>query len=76
VRLIKEIAMKFDGQPGKLVLISHQLELPPGLSRMTVKFQLKLPDNQVLEEVIQNEAKLWSLKTTAEFAVIGKRWID
>ncbi|MCW8957115.1 MAG: AAA family ATPase [Gammaproteobacteria bacterium] len=59
IRLIKEIAMKFDGQPGKLVLISHQLELPPGLSRMTVKFQLKLPNNQVLETLIQQEAALW-----------------
>lgn len=59
VRLIKEIAMTFDGNAGKLVLISHQLELPAGLSRMTASFQLKLPDNQVLENLIQDEASLW-----------------
>ncbi|MFW2373275.1 MAG: AAA family ATPase [Gammaproteobacteria bacterium] len=59
VRLVKEIAMKFDGDAGKLVLISHQLELPPGLSRMAVSFQLKLPDHQLLEKLIQDEASLW-----------------
>lgn len=65
VRLIKEIAMKFDGDTGKLVLISHQLELPSGLSPMTASFQLKLPDNQLLEKLIHNEASLWQQQNNA-----------
>jgi len=58
-RLLKEIAMTFDGNKGKIILISHQLELPDGLSRLSANFHLRLPDNKTLNQLIQDQAHLW-----------------
>jgi SpoVK/Ycf46/Vps4 family AAA+-type ATPase len=63
IRLVKEIAMMFDGNAGKLILVSHQSLLPDGLTRLSVKFQLKLPNNDELEELIKAEAHSWQLKS-------------
>lgn len=62
IRLVKEIAMMFDGNAGKLILISHQSQLPDGLSRLSVKFQLRLPSTEELEALIKTEAQSWMLK--------------
>ena len=58
-RLIKEIAMTFDGDKGKLIFISHQLDLPSHLSRLSVNFHLRLPNADELENVIHQQAKSW-----------------
>ena len=58
-RLLKEIAMSFDGDAGKLILISHQLKLPESLRRLSVNFQLCLPDTSALEKLIKQEAQSW-----------------
>jgi SpoVK/Ycf46/Vps4 family AAA+-type ATPase len=58
-RLLKEIAMTFDGNKGKIILISHQLELPDGLSRLSAHFHLRLPDNKILNQLIKDQAQLW-----------------
>lgn len=58
-RLLKEIAMSFDGGKGKLVLMSPQLDLSGDLERMSARFQLRLPDANELEQLIKNEARLW-----------------
>ncbi len=59
VRLLKEIAMMFDGQPGKLIFLSHQLSLPGNLRALSSKFSLRLPTAPVLEKLIRDEAKQW-----------------
>ena len=64
-RLIKEIAMNFESSRGKLVLISPQLELPMGLSKLAVNFQLRLPSVNDLEKLIHEEAVLWAKETAS-----------
>lgn len=59
VRLIKEIAMKFDGNKGKLIFISHKLSLPDNLKPLSASFSLKLPNNDTLQQMIRAEAQLW-----------------
>lgn len=59
IRLLKEIAMTFDGDKGKIILLSHQLNLPANLQSMSCKFTLNLPSAQVLEKMIRNEAQNW-----------------
>ena len=59
IRLLKEIAMMFDGDKGKLILLSHHLDLPDSLNRLSVKFQLRLPSPSELEELIKTEARNW-----------------
>jgi len=65
-RLLKEIAMFFDGNKGKLILISHKLKLPESLSRLSVNFQLSLPDTATLEKLIKQEAKTWQQQNNSK----------
>ncbi len=60
VRLIKEVAMMFDGNKGKLILLSHELELPPGLQSLSASFSLQLPSPKTLEKMIRDEAQQWT----------------
>jgi len=59
IRLLKEIAMTFDGDKGKIILLSHQLDLPDNLQSMSCNFTLNLPSAQVLEKMIRDEAQKW-----------------
>jgi len=59
IRLLKEIAMTFDGEKGKIILLSHQLNLPDNLQSMSCNFSLNLPSAKVLEKIIRDEAHKW-----------------
>jgi len=59
IRLIKEIAMKFDNDKGKLIFISHNLSLPDNLKPLSASFSLNLPDNNTLQQIIREEAQQW-----------------
>lgn len=59
IRLIKEIAMTFDGNKGKLVFISHNLRIPENLKPLSASFTLKLPDSPTLKQMILDEAQQW-----------------
>lgn len=60
VRLLKEIAMAHATLGHTLVLVSHELELPPELAGFSARFSLSLPDSQRLEAIIREEAGHWS----------------
>ncbi|HEY3700082.1 MAG TPA: AAA family ATPase [Spongiibacteraceae bacterium] len=60
VRLLKDIAMAYDRLGHVLVLISHELELPPELRRYSAKFELALPNDTQLLSIIREEANAWS----------------
>ncbi|MCW9047916.1 MAG: AAA family ATPase [Gammaproteobacteria bacterium] len=59
IRLLKEIAMIFDGNKGKIILLSHLLNLPDNLQSMSCNFSLNLPSAKVLEKMIRDEAHKW-----------------
>ena len=65
VRLAKEVAMQFENSGSKLILLSHQLDVPSNLSRLSVSFQLRLPSRDQLEEIIQEEAKQWQIQSNS-----------
>lgn len=56
VRLLKELAMRFDGKPSKLILISHQLDIPAEIRKLSVDFELRLPGDDELKKLIREEA--------------------
>jgi SpoVK/Ycf46/Vps4 family AAA+-type ATPase len=64
IRLLKEIAMLFDGNKGKLILLSHQIELPGNLQAFSSRFSLDLPSTEVLEKMIRDEAKAWQISAS------------
>ena len=67
-RYIKEIAMRFEGSRNKLVFISHRIDMPAGLSRRVARFELRLPDDAALEQVIRDEAGKWQLESGRQVA--------
>lgn len=58
-RYLKEIAMKFDGGRNKLVLISHKINIPISLKHSVVRFDLSLPDEKALTNIVNEEALSW-----------------
>ena len=59
VRLIKEIAQEHESVPRNIVLVSHGIETPPEISHLTAKFDLRLPDQSTLKNMIREEAVRW-----------------
>jgi SpoVK/Ycf46/Vps4 family AAA+-type ATPase len=60
VRLLKDIALNHFAVPHVLVFLSHQLDLPPELSRYSSTYSLALPDDDMIMEIVREEAKDWS----------------
>lgn len=59
IRLLKEISMTFDSDKGKIILLSHRLNLPDNLQSMSCSFSLNLPSAKALEKIIRDEAQKW-----------------
>ncbi len=59
VRLLKDVALNYESVGHTLVLISHQIDIPPELDRFMARIQLSLPDRQQIETIIREEAKRW-----------------
>lgn len=77
VRLIKDIALQANAREQKLVLLSHELKLPPELVRLSAKVSLRLPGEQEIRNIVRNEAKRWQdanqgKKVKADAAVLSK----
>jgi len=56
VRLLKEVAMHFEANGSKLVLISHEMKIPAEIKKLSVDFQLRLPDEEELKKLVRDEA--------------------
>lgn len=62
-RYIKEIAMKFDGSRNKLVFISHKIDMPAGLNHSVVRFELSLPNQKAITQLVNEESVKWQKET-------------
>ena len=60
IRLLKEIAQNHHAVGHTLVLVSHDLEVPPELENLAAEFTLSLPDTARLEAMVREEAGQWS----------------
>lgn len=59
VRLIKEIAQRFEDVERRLVFVSHALVAPPEFKHLSASFRLRLPDRNRLLALIREEAQSW-----------------
>ena len=64
IRLLKELAMMFQQNGSKLVLISHKIDVPSELKKMSVNVELNLPDDQQLIALVREEATAFSRHRT------------
>jgi SpoVK/Ycf46/Vps4 family AAA+-type ATPase len=59
VRMVKEIAQDYAARPVTLVFVSHALDVPPELQRLSVKFDISVPDVSRIRQILNDEVKEW-----------------
>ena len=62
VRFLREIAQNYEVNGNTLVLLSHAMDIPAELKSLCARYELVLPDEHKLRQLVLDEAKLWSLK--------------
>ncbi|MGN5519845.1 AAA family ATPase [Halopseudomonas sp. Lyrl_26] len=62
VRLLKMIAMNPEEQAPTLLLVSHELPLPPELRRLAARISLSMPSDEQLAAIIREEAARWTAR--------------
>jgi SpoVK/Ycf46/Vps4 family AAA+-type ATPase len=62
IRYLKDIALDHERLGNTLVLVSHALQVPPELGRLTAKFNLRLPSDDELVGLIRAQARTWAEK--------------
>lgn len=60
IRLLREIAMQYHRLGHTLVLLSHRIDLPAEVKRYSAKFEISMPSDEQLENLIREEASNWS----------------
>lgn len=76
VRLIKDIALDYQRVDHTLVFVSHGLQLPQELERFHARFELELPDRDALQQMVQQEAKIWAEPRGGERMRVGRQLFD
>lgn len=59
VRKIKDVALAYQHKAHTLVLLSHRLDIPPELQRLTARVSLSTPDEQEIMTIVREEARRW-----------------
>lgn len=62
LRYLKEIALDYEQLGNSVVLISHELNIPAEIGRLTAKFDLRLPSDEELMGLVRAQAKEWSAR--------------
>lgn len=65
-RLLRDIALDFAKNGQTVILISHKIELPEELKRLSRSYSLSLPDAQELESIIRKEAARWGINNPGQ----------
>ncbi len=69
IRTIKEIALQYDDNPNTLVFVSHNLKIPAELEKFVAHFELRLPRNKELKNIIIQEAIRWQGKNANKHVI-------
>ena len=69
VRLFKEIIQDAYDRKQRIILLSHQLTLPPEIKPFAVPYQLELPSKKKLKAVVKEELHAWG-KTHGKLPIV------
>ena len=62
VRYLKDIALEDGKSRNTVVLVSHSLEIPPELGRLSANLKLRLPSDEELMSMVRSQAQEWGEK--------------
>jgi SpoVK/Ycf46/Vps4 family AAA+-type ATPase len=60
VRYLKDIALGYERNRNTVVLVSHKLDIPVEISRVSANLKLRLPSDEELMGMVRTQAKSWS----------------
>ncbi len=60
VRYLKDIALAHEGLNNTIVLVSHRLQIPPEIGRMSANLNLRLPSDEELMAMVRAQAQEWA----------------
>jgi len=60
IRLLREIAMRHQKLGHTLILLSHAFNLPNEVKRYSARFELSMPTEEQLMNLVREEASIWS----------------
>ncbi len=60
VRYLKDVGLAHDKLKNTVVLVSHKLEIPAELGRMSANLNLRLPSDEELMAMVRREAQGWA----------------
>lgn len=76
IRYLKDIALDHDNLGNTVVLVSHALDVPAELGRVTAKFNLRLPSDDELVSLVRAQAKTWSEQHQGQKVRTDQRTLD
>lgn len=59
IRFLKDIALQANERGQKLILLSHQIDVPAELKRMCARASLSLPSDDEILAIVRDEARAW-----------------
>lgn len=69
VRLLKDIAVASASGERTIVLVSHELKLPPELERLSARFTMSLPDDNERAMIVNQVVDRWNNENSSRVAV-------
>jgi len=76
IRKLKEIALGYHKFQHTIILISHSLDLPGELKPITATFEMQLPGKLQLEQLIREEANIWSKNNDHKKVKTDRKTLD
>ena len=66
IRGLKDLAQGWRTIHHKIILLSHQVMIPPELSRMSMRLSLSMPNREETLAIVKEEARAWSASNSGE----------
>jgi SpoVK/Ycf46/Vps4 family AAA+-type ATPase len=76
VRHLKESALAMRNRKSRLVLVSHNLEVPVEIKKMAIDYKLSLPDEETLMEIVREVAAAYAKDKTNTRVSTDKKILD
>ncbi len=76
IRLLKDIAIQYEQYGKTIVLLSHNLDIPPELSHYCASVSLNLPERDKIAAIVRETAAAWSREHAGQRVRADKSTLD
>jgi SpoVK/Ycf46/Vps4 family AAA+-type ATPase len=76
VRHLKDIALDHERLGNTLVLVSHSLDVPTEIGRLTASFELRLPSDEELLAIVRSQAQAWARQNAGRRVRTDQKTLD